>query len=200
MRMRVRKRAYAQKSIPSIRKHPLVWLWLVLCGLIFVESHVFDWTEQLVMERTSSMGRGAIQIEQATFFAGTAGEEADSLYALTVTLHNVGDTLERSLPSVYVMENEQPDDSEMTLSLEPSSLYEEINTNGVNNYDNHLCIPPGQTVTVTYFVTDSDYQEIQALRDKETTMYVSLPNRTAKQNVCVPIQWIEVETGEKGGI
>ena len=82
----------------------------------------------------------------------------------------------------------------------PISLYEEINAAGVNNYDIDLCIPPGQTVTVSYSVTASDYQEIQALRDDGKTVFVSLSNRKAKQNVCVPLQWMEIETGEKGGI
>jgi len=119
---------------------------------------------------------------------------------LTVTLHNVGDTLEKYLPQLYVMESEQPDNSKMHLSLQPISLYEEINAAGVNNYDIDLCIPPGQTVTVSYSVTASDYQEIQALRDDGKTVFVSLSNRKAKQNVCVPLQFMEIETGEKGGI
>ena len=113
---------------------------------------------------------------------------------------NSGDTLEKYLPQLYVMESEQPDNSKMHLSLQPVSLYEEINAAGVDNYDIDLCIPPGQTVTVSYSVTVSDYQEIQALRDDGKTVFVSLSNRKAKQNVCVPLQWMEIETGEKGGI
>ena len=167
--------------------------------LILLESRVCDWTERLVAEKSSFEGSGSLQIEQAILFAGNAGE-SDSLYDLTVTLHNVGDTLEKYLPQIYVMESEQPDNSKMHFSLQPISLYEEINAAGVNNYDIDLCIPPGQTVTVSYLVTASDYQEIQALRDDGKTVSVSLSNRKAKQNVCVPLQWMEIETGEKGGI
>lgn len=199
MSMRVKKHVCVQKHIPSIKKHPLVWLWVVLCGLILLESRVCDWTERLATEKSSFWGSGSLQIEQATLFAGNAGE-SDSLYDLTVTLHNVGDTLEKYLPQIYVMESEQPDNSKMHFSLQPVSLYEEINAAGVNNYDIDLCIPPGQTVTVSYSVTVSDYQEIQALRDDGKTVFVSLSNRKAKQNICVPLQWMEIETGEKGGI
>ena len=150
-------------------------------------------------EKSSFEGSGSLQIEQAILFAGNAGE-SDSLYDLTVTLHNVGDTLEKYLPQLYVMESEQPDNSKMHLSLQPVSLYEEINAAGVDNYDIDLCIPPGQTVTVSYSVTASDYQEIQALRNDGKAVSVSLSNREAKQNVCVPLQFMEIETGEKGGI
>lgn len=154
-----------------------------------------DWQQK----KSSFEGSGSLQIEQAILFAGNAGE-SDSLYDLTVTLHNVGDTLEKYLPQLYVMESEQPDNSKVYLSLQPISLYEEINAAGVNNYDIDLCIPPGQMVTVSYSVTVSDYQEIQALRDDGKTVSVSLSNRKAKQNVCVPLQFMEIETGEKGGI
>lgn len=199
MRMRVKKHVCVQKHIPSVKKHPLAWFWVVLCVLILLESRVCDWTERLVAEKSSFEGSGSLQIEQAILFAGNAGE-SDSLYDLTVTLHNVGDTLEKYLPQLYVMESEQPDNSKMHLSLQPVSLYEKINAAGVNNYDIDLCIPPGQTVTVSYSVTVSDYQEIQALRDDGKTVSVSLSNRKAKQNVCVPLQFMEIETGEKGGI
>lgn len=158
MRMRVKKHICVQKHIPSVKKHPLAWFWVVLCVLILLESRVCDWTERLVAEKSSFEGSGSLQIEQAILFAGNAGE-SDSLYDLTVTLHNVGDTLEKYLPQLYVMESEQPDNSKMHLSLQPVSLYEEINAAGVNNYDIDLCIPPGQTVTVSYSVTVSDYQE-----------------------------------------
>ena len=53
-------------------------------------------------------------------------------------------------PQIYVTESEQPDNSKVHLSLQPISLYEEINAAGVNNYDIDLCIPPGQTVTVSW--------------------------------------------------
>ena len=46
--------------------------------------------------------------DQKNEIAGNAGG-SDSLYDLTVTLHNVGDTLEKYLPQLYVMESEQPE-------------------------------------------------------------------------------------------
>ena len=89
MRMRVKKHVCVQKHIPSVKKHPLAWLWVALCVLILLESRVCDWTERLVAEKSSFEGSGSLQIEQAILFAGNAGE-SDSLYDLTVTLHNVG--------------------------------------------------------------------------------------------------------------
>ena len=31
MRMRVKKHVCVQKHIPSVKKHPLAWLWVALC-------------------------------------------------------------------------------------------------------------------------------------------------------------------------
>ena len=93
----MKKHVCVQKHIPSVKKHPLAWLWVALCVLILLESRVCDWTERLVAEKSSFEGSGSLQIEQAILFAGNAGE-SDSLYDLTVTLHNVGDTLEKYLP------------------------------------------------------------------------------------------------------
>ena len=53
MRMRVKKHICVQKHIPSVKKHPLAWFWVVLCVLILLESRVCDWTERLVAEKSS---------------------------------------------------------------------------------------------------------------------------------------------------
>ena len=57
MRMRVKKHVCVQKHIPSVKKHPLAWLWVALCVLILLESRVCDWTERLAAEKSSHQAK-----------------------------------------------------------------------------------------------------------------------------------------------
>ncbi len=148
----------------SVRKRVVKVKWIlltVLAVLAAAEVICYYWLDDKI---------GDYRYNQPELFVTACSAEDDQFM---VTVENPSAKRYRGVPEVYVLD--APQVSGCRMRIQPDSYYAEINQAGVENYDRYVVIPPKESVTLYYTLSEEEQMLLKELRSSVQELYVHVP-------------------------
>lgn len=149
----------------SVRKRAVKVKWILLAVLVVLaatEVICYYWMDDKIDD---------YRYNQPALLVTACSVEDDQFM---VTVENPSAKRYRGVPEVYVLDT--PQVSGCRMRIQPDSYYAEINQAGVENYDSYVVIPPKESVTLYYTLSEKDQMLLKELRSSVQELYAYVPS------------------------
>lgn len=159
---------------PKRKLSVFVVVLVILAVVEIMAAYVLnEWESSLKYDLRSS----EMSLTHAEWIPAVSEDESGKLL---VTIENYGSIACRDIPEISF------DSDSFYAHAEPIGYYDKVNSENVKNYSFYECIPPGENITIEYYIEEDDAASLEPMLMNDEQIYVTLPTSIShEQSKCI---------------